>query len=60
MNNDEPLLLTVRETAIRARVSRQTVINWLDKGLIPGTKIGNKILIPRVALDQVLGLECAA
>lgn len=38
--NDLPLTLTVDETAEQLRVSRRTVFNLLEQGLLKSTKVG--------------------
>lgn len=37
-----PGLLTPEEAAKRLRLSRRTVIGWLQQGRLPGIKIGNR------------------
>ncbi|GMU51953.1 MAG: hypothetical protein AMXMBFR33_10990 [Candidatus Xenobia bacterium] len=37
-----PSLLTPEEAATRLRLSRRTVIGWLQQGRLPGIKVGNR------------------
>lgn len=46
--------LTVEEVAKFLRVSRHTVYRLVERGEIPGRKIGRVWRFPRVALEQFL------
>ena len=51
----EGLVLTVRETAARLRISRTLTYEGIKSGEIPSVKVGRRILIPRLALEHLLG-----
>lgn len=50
-------MLTTGQVAQRVGVSRQTVVNWVKKGLLPGVRVGGRTLIPPTALAQFAQLE---
>jgi excisionase family DNA binding protein len=49
--------LTTGEVAKRVGVSRQTVVNWVNKGLLPGVRLGGRTLIEPTALQRFTKLE---
>lgn len=49
--------LTTGEVARRVGVSRQTVVNWVNRGILPGTRLGGRTLIAPSALDRFANLE---
>jgi excisionase family DNA binding protein len=49
--------LTTGEVAKRVGVSRQTVVNWVNKGLLPGVRLGGRTLIEPAALQRFVKLE---
>jgi excisionase family DNA binding protein len=49
--------LTTGEVAQRVGVSRQTVVNWVKKGLLPGIRLGGRTLIAPAALERFAQLE---
>ncbi len=49
--------LTTGEVAQRVGVSRQTVVNWVKKGLLPGVRLGGRTLIAPAALERFAQLE---
>lgn len=49
--------LTTGEVAKRVGVSRQTVVNWVNKGLLPGVRLGGRTLIEPAALQRFTKLE---
>lgn len=49
--------LTTGEVAKRVGVSRQTVVNWVKKGLLDGIRLGGRILIAPAALERFAQLE---
>lgn len=49
--------LTTGEVAHRVGVSRQTVVNWVKKGLLPGVRLGGRTLIAPAALERFAQLE---
>lgn len=44
---------TTGEVAQRLGVSRQTVVNWIKRGFLPGVKLGGRLVVPTVELAQV-------
>ncbi len=55
---EEPVpYLTTGEVAQRVGVSRQTVVNWVKKGLLPGVRLGGRTLVTSVALQRFAHLE---
>jgi excisionase family DNA binding protein len=52
-----PPWLTTGEVAQRVGVSRQTVVNWVNKGLLPGVRLGGRTLIAPAALARFAHLE---
>ena len=44
---------TTREVAQRLGVSRQTVVNWIKRGFLPGKKLGGRLVVPTSELTQV-------
>jgi len=54
----EPVLfLTTGEVAERVGVSRQTVVNWVKKGILPGARLGGRTLIAPAALRRFAKIE---
>lgn len=49
--------LTTGDVARRIGVTRQTVVNWVNKGLLPGHRVGGRTLIAPAALHQFAELE---
>ena len=54
MENDERLILTVKETQIILGLSRSLVYQAIETGEIPSVRIGKRILIPKAALYRLL------
>lgn len=48
MNDEEQEYLTPEEVAEKLRVKKQTVINWVNEGIMPGKKLGGVIRIHQV------------
>src|SRR5688572_22241217 len=46
--------LTVEELALELGVSRWTIIRWLEKGEIPGTKVGRRWFINRMDVAKLV------
>ncbi|HFD39541.1 MAG TPA: DNA-binding protein [Anaerolineae bacterium] len=44
-----PKYLTTTQAGKRLGVSRQTIVNWVEKGLLPGIRIGRRLMIPASA-----------
>ncbi len=49
------LTLTVEEAAATLGISRASAYEGVRRGEIPAIRIGRRVLIPRVALDRLLG-----
>lgn len=47
-------LLTPEEVAHRLRISRRTVIGWLQAGRIPGVKIGNRWRVQEHQVERLV------
>ncbi len=52
------LALTVREAAATIGVGRDAVYNAINRGELRAVKFGGTLLVPRVELERLLGLEC--
>jgi excisionase family DNA binding protein len=59
-NKTERLALTVREAAEALGVGRNAVYNAINRGDLRAVKFGGSLLVPRVELDRLLGVERAA
>ena len=46
--------LTVAEVAIKINVSKQSVWNYIKKGIIPATQVGRKYLIKEQDLETII------
>jgi excisionase family DNA binding protein len=46
--------VSVKETAIRLRISKATCHRWTKAGILPSIKIGNRRLIPLSDLESLL------
>jgi excisionase family DNA binding protein len=44
---------TTGEVARRLGVSRQTVVNWIKRGFLPGVKLGGRLVVPTAELALV-------
>jgi excisionase family DNA binding protein len=44
---------TTGEVARRLGVSRQTVVNWIKRGFLPGVKLGGRLVVPAAELALV-------
>jgi len=53
MQNDKAVL-TVNETAQLLGLSRNSAYQGIIRGEIPSIKVGKRILVPKVALEQML------
>ena len=56
-NNESAPFLTTGEVAQRVGVSRQTVVNWVKKGILPGVRLGGRTLVAPAALRRFAKLE---
>lgn len=52
-------LLTPEEVATRLRISRRTVVGWLQEGRIPGVKVGNRWRIRETQVDLLVRVPSA-
>lgn len=48
---------TTTEVARRLGVSRQTVVNWIKRGLLSGIKLGSRLVVPASALAKLEEIE---
>lgn len=55
LKSKEPENLTVQQTAKLIGVTGLTIHNYIKKGLIPAFKIGRRIVIKRVDIENALG-----
>lgn len=46
--------LTVAEVAGLLKLNQQTVRNWIDQGALPALRVGRRVRIKRVDLEQIL------
>lgn len=44
---------TTGQVAQRLGVSRQTVVNWIRRGLMPGIQLGGRLVVPVAELGRV-------
>ena len=44
---------TTGEIARQLGVSRQTVVNWIKRGYLPGVKLGGRLVVPSAELARV-------
>ena len=49
--------LTTSQVGRRLGVSRQTVVNWIKKGLLPGIRLGGRMMVPQTTLERFARLE---
>lgn len=54
LKTKEPENLTVQETAKLLVVTELTIHNYIKKGLVPASKIGRRIVIKRVDIENAL------
>jgi excisionase family DNA binding protein len=53
-------ILTVEEAAKLLRIGRNAAYEAARRGEIPVIKIGKRLLVPRLALNKLLGMEASA
>jgi excisionase family DNA binding protein len=51
-------LYTVDEVAVRFKVTRQTVYNWIKAGQLAAIKVGRSVRIEASALDRFIAVYC--
>ena len=54
MTNQSRITLTVTEAAKLLGISRNLCYEAVSKGEIPSLRLGKRLLVPRVALEQLL------
>ena len=54
LKKEEPENMTVQETAKLLGVTELTIHNYIKKGLIPASKIGRRIVIKRIDIENAL------
>lgn len=59
LNKNAPAVFTVCEVAKILRIGKLSVYQAITRGEIPCIRIGRRILIPRYALEQLLGSATA-
>lgn len=52
--DNEPALISIDEARLRLGISRRTLYNRLDEGVIRSVYVGNRRLIPRDEIDRVV------
>jgi excisionase family DNA binding protein len=55
--NGSALILTIDEAAAVLRISRQSAYEAARRGEIPTIRLGRRILVPRRALEALIGAE---
>ena len=48
-----PKLMTIRDAEQKTGMSRQTLTNWLDSGLLPGMRTSRSIWVSSEAIDKL-------
>ena len=51
------LILTIDEAAVVLRISRQSAYEAARRGEIPTIRLGRRILVPRRALEKLIGAD---
>ena len=54
LKSNEPETLTVHEASKLLGVTELTIHNYIKKGLIPASKIGRRIVIKRIDIENAL------
>jgi excisionase family DNA binding protein len=49
--------LTVEEAAIVLRIGRNSAYEAIRRGELPSIRVGRRLLVPRLALERLLGAE---
>jgi len=58
MAEDIALIYTVREATKLLHLSRNGIYKAVSEGQIPHIRVGKRILIPKIALEQLLNEAC--
>jgi excisionase family DNA binding protein len=54
-NKNTPTVFTVDEVAKILRIGRISTYQAIERGDVPSIRIGRRILVPRMALEELLG-----
>lgn len=54
---DSTRFLTTGQVASRVGVSRQTVVNWIKRGVIPGARLGGRLVVPLSVMERFAPFE---
>ena len=54
MNEHDSMTVTIREAAKLLGISRNLCYDAVAKGQIPAVRVGRRLLVPRVALQNLL------
>ena len=57
MYDREALLLTVEQAADALKISRSSAYRAANRGQLPVVRIGRRMLIPRLKLEAMFGVE---
>ena len=55
IQNNDHLVYKVEEARKLLRISRGSMYDAIHSGQIPSIRVGRRILIPRIALERLLG-----
>ncbi len=53
-NGDRRLVFSVEETAVLLGISRAFAYELVARGEIPSLRLGRRIVVPRLAIDELL------
>ena len=61
ITSDDRLVLTIEEAAHLLKIGRSCAYEAARRGELPTIRMGRRLLVPRVALDKLLGgeLDCS-
>jgi excisionase family DNA binding protein len=54
---DSARFMTTGQVAARLGVSRQTVVNWIKRGVIPGVRLGGRLVVPLSVMERFAPIE---
>jgi excisionase family DNA binding protein len=54
LNDSKDPYITVQEAAVRLKVSKLTLRNYIKRGLIKARKVGNRVLIDTKSIEKAL------